>query len=439
MQPTLNSTSEDRAYGNAPTQTDVRAMAVAIALFFMVGSLTCLNDVIIPHLKSIFELSYAEAMLVQFSFFSSYFVFSYPGAKLVDTLGYKRAMVGGLLIMGLGAIGFVPAAALAGFPVFLCALVVLAAGMTTVQVAANPYVTIIGPPRTASSRLNLAQAFNSVGTFIAPFFGAMLILKGARPVSPAALHTMSETSRQLYRVTEAGSVRLPYIAMAIVLLLLAIGLASIRLKPQQAALDQTRDFRPGAYAAHPPHHSIWHQPWLLGGALGIFVYVGAEVAIGSLLISFMELSSIAAFTEARAAGYLMLYWGGAMLGRFIGSMILTCIPTGPILCDAAICSILCIVTAVIAHGHLAMYALLAVGLCNSIMFPSIFALGIQGLGSLTSKGSSLMVAAIVGGAIIPLATGKLADSVGLQLAFLLPVLCYLYIAGLGLANRRRAQ
>ncbi len=439
MQPTFNSALEDQADETAPAETDVRAMAVAIALFFMVGFLTCLNDVIIPHLKSIFELSYAEAMLVQFSFFSSYFVFSYPGAKLVDTLGYKRAMVGGLLIMGVGAIGFVPATALASFPVFLCALVVLAAGMTTVQVAANPYVTIIGPPRTASSRLNLAQAFNSVGTFIAPFFGAMLILKDARPVSPATLHRMSEASRQLYRVTEAGSVRLPYIAMALALFLLAIGLASIKLKPQQSVLDQTRDFRPGAYDSSFSQQSVWHQPWLLGGALGIFVYVGAEVSIGSLLISFMELPSIAAFTEARAAGYLMLYWGGAMLGRFIGSAILTRVPTGPILGGAAFCSILCIVTAVTAHGHLAMYSLLAVGLCNSIMFPSIFALGIQGLGQLTSKGSSLMIAAIVGGAIVPLATGKLADSVGLQLAFLLPVLCYVYIAGLGLANRRRAQ
>ncbi len=437
MQPTLNSVSEQPKYGSAPTETDLRAMAVATALFFMVGFLTCLNDVIIPHLKSIFELSYAEAMLVQFSFFSSYFVFSYPGAKLVDRLGYKRAMVSGLLIMGLGAISFLPAATLASFPVFLCALVVLAAGMTTVQVAANPYVTIIGAPRTASSRLNLAQAFNSVGTFIAPFFGAMFILRGAKPASPAALHAMSAASRQLYRVTEAGSVRLPYIAMAVVLLLLAIGLASIKLKPQQAAIDQTRDFRPGAYAAPPSQQSVWRQPWLLGGALGIFVYVGAEVAIGSLLISFMELPSIAGFTEARAAGYLMIYWGGAMLGRFIGSAILTRIPTGRILGASAIGSMVCIMTAVTAHGHLAMYSLLAVGLCNSIMFPSIFALGIQDLGPLTSKGSSLMIAAIVGGAIVPLATGKLADSAGLQLAFLLPVLSYVYIAGFGFANQRR--
>ncbi len=414
-------------------------MAVAIALFFMVGFLTCLNDVIIPHLKSIFELSYAEAMLVQFAFFSSYFVFSYPGARLVDALGYKRTMVAGLLIMGLGATGFLPAATLASFPIFLSALVVLAAGMTTVQVAANPYVTIIGPAATASSRLNLAQAFNSVGTFIAPFFGAMLILKGAKPLSASALHTMSDASRQLYRVTEAASVRLPYIGMALVLLFLAIGLASIKLRPQQTTINQTRDFRPGAYAEASHHLSIWRRPWLLGGALGIFVYVGAEVAIGSLLISFMELPGIAGFTEAKAAAYLMIYWGGAMVGRFIGSAVLTRLPTGPLLGAASVGSIACITTAVTAHGHLAMYALLAVGFCNSIMFPSIFTLGIQGLGPLTSQGSSLMIAAIVGGAIIPLATGKLADSIGLQLAFVLPLICYVYIAGLGFANRSRAR
>jgi MFS transporter, FHS family, L-fucose permease len=188
----------------APVETDVRAMGVAIALFFMVGFLTCLNDILIPHLKSIFDLSYGEVMLVQFAFFSSYFIFSYPGGKLVDAVGYKRAMVGGLIIMGLGALGFVPAATLASFGVFLAALVVLAAGMTTVQVAANPYVTIVGPPATASSRLNLAQAFNSVGTFIAPFLGAMFILKGARPLASERLHSMSEAARQLYRATEAS-------------------------------------------------------------------------------------------------------------------------------------------------------------------------------------------------------------------------------------------
>jgi FHS family L-fucose permease-like MFS transporter len=413
-------------------------MTVATALFFMVGFITCLNDVIIPHLKSIFELTYAEAMLVQFAFFSSYFVFSYPGGKVVDWLGYKRAMVIGLLIMSAGAIGFLPAANYAAFPIFLIALVILAAGMTTVQVAANPYVTIIGPAATASSRLNLAQAFNSVGTFIAPFFGSMLILRGAKPISPQRLHSMAEVARQAYRTAEASSVRVPYFGMALVLFCLASALSLIKLKPQQAAASRTRNFRPGQFAnLSTSSESIWDHPWLFAGALGIFTYVGAEVAIGSLLVSFMGLPAIAGLPEAKAADFLMVYWGGAMIGRFIGSAVLQHVRTGRLLCLAAITAFCLALTTILGHGHLAMYALLAVGICNSIMFPSIFTLGIQGLGPLTSKGSSVMIAAIVGGAVIPLTTGKLADHIGLQPAFLLPALCYVYIAGLGVAADRR--
>jgi len=292
------------------SKTDSRAMSVAIALFFMVGFLTCLNDILIPHLKSIFELSYAEVMLVQFSFFSSYFVFSYPGGKLVDSIGYKRTMVSGLMVMGLGALGFVPAAKFASFPIFLAALVILAAGMTTVQVAANPYVTIIGPPATAASRLNLAQAFNSVGTFIAPFLGAALILKGAEPLAPERLHSMSEAARQIYRSTEASSVRLPYLGMALFLFFLALGLAMIKLQTGGAGPAQTQDFHAGAFAdGRGTVKSVFERPWLIAGAAGIFTYVGAEVAIGSLLVNFMGLPRIAGLHAAVAANYLMIYWG----------------------------------------------------------------------------------------------------------------------------------
>ena len=422
---------------NVPLETDTRSMTVATALFFMVGFLTCLNDVIIPHLKSIFELSYAEAMLVQFAFFSSYFVFSYPGGRLVDKLGYKRTMVAGLLIMAVGALGFLPAANYATFAIFLAALVILAAGMTTVQVAANPYVTVIGPPATASSRLNLAQAFNSVGTFIAPFLGSLFILKGAKPITPERLQSMSEVARQAYRTAEASSVRIPYIGMALVLSCLAIGLALIKLKPQESTANLTQDFRPSAFADSPNTDSIWRHPWLLTGALGLFTYVGAEVSIGSLLVNFMGLPQVAGLPEAKAANFLMVYWGGAMVGRFIGSALLQRLPTGPVLGSAALAACCLVVLTIVTHGHIAMFALLAVGFCNSIMFPSIFTLGIQDLGSLTSKGSSLMIAAIVGGAIIPLGTGKLADHIGLQAAFLLPAICYVYIAGFGLASSRR--
>ena len=426
-------------YDYSPVRTDTRAMTVATALFFMVGFLTALNDVIIPHLKSIFELSYKEAILVQVAFFTSYFVFSYPGGKLVEWLGYKRAMVIGLLVMAVGALGFLPAAKFAVFPIFLGALVILAAGMTTVQVAVNPYVTVIGPSRTASSRLNLAQAFNSVGTFFAPRLGAIFILGAvAAPVTPAVLHSMSAAARQFYRTTQASSVRLPYIGIALVLALLALALALIRLDTQNTAADHTQDFRPGAFAeAFEPAGSIWSRPWLLAGALGIFVYVGAEVSIGSLLINYMGLPQIASYPEAIAAGFLSFYWGGAMIGRFIGSAALQKLRTGPVLGTAGIIACGLVVTSLVTHGHTAMWALIAVGLFNSIMFPSIFTLGIQDLGPLTSKGSSLMIAAIVGGAVIPFITSSLADRNGLQSAFIVPAICYVYIAAFGLAAVRR--
>jgi FHS family L-fucose permease-like MFS transporter len=420
-------------------KTDTRAMTVTTALFFMVGFLTCLNDVIIPHLKSIFALNYAEALTVQFAFFTSYMVFSYPGGALVDKFGYKKTMVVGLVIMAVGAAGFIPAANLALFPVFLAALIILAAGMTVVQVSVNPYVTVIGPPKTASSRLNLAQAFNSVGTFIAPFFGAVLILRNAVPViSQKHLLRMSDVARQAYRSAQASTVRLPYIGIALVLILLAVALAALKLKPQTGMTDLTQDFRPGAFAeALSKPESIWHHPWLIAGALGIFTYVGAEVAIGSLLVNYMGLPQIGGLTESVAAKFLMVYWGGTMIGRFVGSAVLQRVRTGPILGGAGIGAFVLVVISLLTHGHLAMYALLFVGLFNSIMFPSIFTLGIQDLGPLTSKGSSLMIAAIVGGALIPLGTGALADRIGLHPAFIVPAICYIYIACYGIAAIRR--
>ena len=419
-------------------KTDTRAMSVATALFFMVGFLTCLNDIVIPHLKAIFELNYAEALLVQFAFFSSYFVFSYPGGKLVERIGYKKAMVIGLLVMATGAAGFLPAAYFALFPVFLAALIVLAAGMTVVQVAVNPYVTVIGPAATASSRLNLAQAFNSVGTFIAPFLGGLLILGGATQLTPERMHSLSSAALQTYREMQADTVRLPYIVIAVTLVLLAVALAAIKLKPQTGHTDLTQDFRPGAFAeALSKPDTIWNHPWLLAGALGIFTYVGAEVAIGSLLVNYMGLPQIAGLKESVAANFLMVYWGGAMCGRFIGSAILQRVRTGPVLAAAGAIACLLVVLSILTHGHTAMFALLGVGLFNSIMFPSIFTLGIQDLGPLTSKGSSLMIAAILGGAIIPELTGKLADKIGLHPAFIVPAICYIYIAAFGIAAIRR--
>jgi FHS family L-fucose permease-like MFS transporter len=416
-------------------KTDMRAMSVATALFFMVGFLTCLNDVVSPHLKSIFGLNYSETQAIPFFFFSSYFVFSYPGGKLVERVGYKKSMVTGLLVMAAGAVGFLPAAHLALFPLFLTALVILAAGMTIVQVAINPYVTVIGPAATAASRLNLAQAVNSFGTFIAPFIGTYLILRNAQaPASTAQLLAMSDVQRQSYRVVQASTVQAPYLIITVALVLLALALAAIKLKPQTGHTDLTQDFRPGAFAeALEKPKSIWSHKWVIFGALGIFCYVGAEVSIGNLLINYMGLPKIAALPESTAGYFLMVYWGGAMVGRFIGSAVLQKLRTGPVLSAAAIGAFLLVVLSLFTTGHVAMGALLAVGFCNSIMFPSIFTLGIQDLGPLTSKGSSILIAAILGGAIVPKIQGIIADHIGLQPSFFIPAICYVYIASFGIA------
>jgi FHS family L-fucose permease-like MFS transporter len=415
-------------------KTDVRAMSIATMLFFMWGFLTSLNDILIPHLKSIFELNYGQALLVQFCFFSSYAIFAVPSAKLVEWRGYKGTMVIGLLVMAVGAFLFLPASSAASFGMFLSALVILAAGITSLQVAANPYVANLGPPETSASRLNLAQAFNSFGTFVAPFFGGALIL-GTVALAPGKLKALSATALQAYRAEQASSVRLPYLGIGLTLVLLAIALAMVKL-PQ---MDFTRDMRPGEMDASKTDDSVWKHPVLLAGALAIFVYVGAEVSIGSFLVNYFGLPDIAGLPEATAAKYVALYWGGAMVGRFIGSWLLTKVRTSVVLGSAAVVAFVLVVTSILTHGHMAMWVILSVGLFNSVMFPSIFTVGLSGLGPLTSKGSSLMVAAIVGGALIPLAEGHLADAIGVQHAFVIPAVCYIYIALFGYLGGRKAE
>ncbi len=408
--------------------TNVRAMSIATTLFFMWGFLTSLNDILIPHLKGIFELSYTGAILVQFAFFASYAIFALPGGKIVEMIGYKRTMIFGLLTMTAGALLFIPASKAASFPFFLGALIVLAAGITVLQVAANPYVANLGPQRTASSRLNLAQAFNSFGTFLAPFFGAWLILPHIVkvPDSPALTGAALHASR----MQQASSVQLPYLGIALALAVLAIALALVKLP----TMDFTQDLRIGE--ANPlTTDKLRNHPQLFLGALGIFVYVGAEVAIGSFIINYLHLPAIGNLTLAQGGFYLSFYWGGAMVGRFIGSAVLRRFSTGLVLGCAALIAATLVVTSMLSFGHVAMFTIIAVGLFNSIMFPSIFTLGLADLGPLTGRGSSFMVASIVGGALIPLAQGKIADSsIGLHHAFILPVICYLYIAAFGLTR-----
>jgi len=392
-------------------------MAMVSTLFFAWGFLTCLNDILVPHLKNIFDLNYAEVMLVQFAFFSSYFLFSMPAGKIVEWIGYKRSMVTGLLTMAAGAFTFVPAASIPSFPVFLTALIVLAAGMTILQTSANPYVAILGPPRTASSRLNLTQAFNSLGTTLAPWFGSWLILGAAlAPASIEVVRAMGADQLLAYRIQQAASVKVPYIGLALALVVLAVTVGWFKLPVIE-------------YAEAHGHAtgSIWRQRRLVLGAVAIFVYVGAEVAIGSLMTNYFSQKEIGGLSLKDAASYLQYYWGGAMVGRFVGSALLQRMRTQTLLAINGLAAALLVTASILTFGHFAMWTLVLVGLFNSIMFPSIFTLAIAGLGPLTGKGSGLLVAAIVGGAIIPELQGLLTDKIGIHHAFFLPVICYIYI------------
>jgi FHS family L-fucose permease-like MFS transporter len=475
-------------------------LAVVTTLFFMWGFLTCLNDILVPHLKPIFDLNYTEVMLIQFAFFGAYFLFSIPSSKVIDWIGYQPSMVVGLLTMGAGAFLFVPAASVPSYPLFLVALIVLAAGITCLQVAANPYVTVLGNPATASSRLNLTQAFNSLGTFLAPFFGGLLILTAA-PKSMEEIRAMAPDALQAYRLHEAATVKTPYVGLGLALVLLAIAIGSFKLpkipQAQRKVGEKVND-------------SIWKHRNLIFGAIGIFVYVGAEVPIGSFLVNYFSQPEIGGLTEKIAASFVSFYWGGAMLGRFIGSsflagakakymglvtvasvaLILLSYPieshmppgyqpgvpnltwlawlvvagrplfalvaiaaavialvamlrggtatanTGVLLGICAISTSALVAISMLTNGHFAMWSIILVGFFNSIMFPSIFTLGVAELGPLTGDGSGIMIMAIVGGAIIPLAQGAIADRIGIHHAFFLPVVCYLYILFFALSGSK---
>jgi len=395
----------------------IRPLAILTTLFFLWGFLTSLNDILVPHLKSISDFTYTKVMLVQFAFFSAYFLFSVPWSMVVNKIGYQKTMVVGLVSMSLGALLFVPAASIPSFPLLLAGLMILAAGITGLQVSANPYVLVLGKPETASSRLNLTQAFNSLGTTLAPLLGGLFILKAA-PLAAEQLKQLSPQALHAYRMDQVATVKMPYIVISIALILLAVAIAIVKLpnieQPAVNPGEKTKD-------------SIWKHPNLLFGALGIFTYVGAEVSIGSFMVNYLGQPEIAGFSPKIAAGYVSFYWGGAMVGRFIGSAVLQKVKTGRLLAVCAVCSATLVTVSMLTSGNLAMWTMLAVGLFNSIMFPSIFALGIAELGPLTGTGSGLMSMAIVGGAIVPVIQGAIADHSGIHHAFLLPVICYLYI------------
>lgn len=381
-----------------------KALTSLTILFFMMGFITCLNDILIPYLKEIFNLDYGQAALVQFCFFGAYGLTSIPASKIIERMGYQVGMVLGFAITALGCLLFFPAVSFHSYNLFLFALFILASGIVLLQVAANPYVSVIGPKESASSRLTMVQAFNSFGTFLAPFFGSYFILRG------------------ISKATDAGAVRYPYLFIAAVLVVIAFALSRIKLPSLNTEVTNSTSWR-----------KVLKDPSLLMGVVGIFSYVGAEVAIGSFLVNYVM--GLMPMQETEAATLVALYWGGAMVGRFLGIFTLKEFSPGKVLAVHSMLAIALIMISINSRGIMSVYSMVLVGLCNSIMFPTIFTLGIKNLGpGEEQKGSGILATAILGGALIPVLTGEVADRMGFRVAFLLPVFCYAYIAFLGLRN-----
>jgi FHS family L-fucose permease-like MFS transporter len=404
---------------------DSRLQVFVFALFFIFGGITSLNDVIIPKLKELFTLSYTQAMLVQFCFFTAYAVVGIPGARLVKKIGYMRGAVAGLGLMMLGCLMFIPASQTAAYPLFLAALFVLASGVVIVQVVANPLISMLGKPETAHSRLTFAQGFNSLGTTIFPYFGAILIL-GA--LASQSAETLSGAALDAYRTAESQAIVNGYLGLAAALAVVAgvVWLFRNSLKGEQheastglAGLDLLRQWRFGF------------------GALCIFLYVGAEVSIGSLIVSYLSDSRVMGLADAEAGKLIAWYWGGAMVGRFIGSAVLRLITPGKVLAGVAVGAVVLIAVSTQTSGVVAGYSLLAIGLMNAIMFPTIFSLACEGLGARSADGSGIINVAIFGGAVIPLLTGLIVDGSGsIAFGLALPGLCYGVIAMYGLKTAR---
>lgn len=423
-----------------------KAFIVVTSLFFMWGFITVLVDSLIPRLREIFELTYFQAGLVQFAFFIAYGLISIPAGHLLSRIGYKKGMLVGLATMGVGCLLFWPAASMRLFPLFLIGYFVLAGGMTVLQVAANPYVSVLGPEKTASSRLILSQAFNSLGTAIAPIVGAILILSDNIKTGDE-IKALTETDKLAYFASEAAAVQTPFIFLAGSLLLLA-GLIAIFKLPQVLEESVT-----GGYGA-----ALKNKKLVLG-AIGIFVYVGAEVAIGSYLVNyFMDMnmaemikgnptmSSISssllgkdlAGVDAKGivGAFVMFYWTGAMVGRFLGAVLTRIMVPGKVLAFFGLGAITMIVISMMTTGFVSMWSILAVGLFNSIMFPTIFTIGIEELGDLKPQGSGILCTAIAGGAFIPPLYGLFTDQIGFKTAFLFVIVCYAYIFYYGWRSRK---
>ena len=394
------------------------------ALFFIFGGITSLNDVIIPKLKDLFTLSYAQAMLVQSAFFAAYFIVSIPAAAIVRRVGYMRTAVVGLLTMTAGCLLFIPASSSGVFATFLIALFVLASGITIVQVVANPLISLLGAPQTAHSRLTFAQAFNSLGTTVFPYVGAILILGSLATVDPA---TLSGAALDAFRAEETRVVVHTYIGLAIALVIVAALVWHNRKK-----LVET----PAPKVSMMKAFELLRQPRFAFGAACIFLYVGAEVAVGSVIVNYLMEANVLGLSAEDAGKHVPLYWGGAMVGRFIGAALLRMFSPGKVLACAAGMTIALLLVSANSTGVVSGWSLLAVGLFNSIMFPTIFSLACEGLKERAAEGSGLICVAIVGGAIVPLVTGHAADAMGLKMALAVPAICYAIILCFGVFARR---
>ena len=389
-------------------QNHTPALVVLTTLFFMMGFITCMNDILIPHLKDIFDLTYVQAMLIQFCFFTAYAIMSIPMGYLVGKIGYKNGVISGFVLTAIGCLLFYPAAGSHSYATFLGALFILASGVTLLQVAGNPYVTLLSKPGKESATLTLVQAFNSLGTTIAPQIGAFLIL--------------ADATQTVSKAEQISSVQIPYLGLAGLLIILAVFVKMIRLPDARKIAEEESEHN------HDGKHSVWQYHHLVFGAAGIFCYVGAEVSIGSLLVS--VLGYLKGLDHASAAKYLSFYWGGAMVGRFLGSAIMAKIAPNRYLAFNATAAVVLLGVAMLAgkaSADVAMWALLAIGFFNSIMFPTIFSLATKGLGRFTSSASGVLCTAIVGGAIVPVVQGWVADTQGLMISFVVSAICYVYI------------
>ncbi|KAB8031946.1 sugar MFS transporter [Fluviispira multicolorata] len=408
------------------TEKSNAAIGVVSTLFFLFGFITCLNDVLIPHLKELFTLTYAQTMLVQTTFFAAYFIVSWPASKLITKFGYKSSFLIGLILTALGCFSFVLAAKIAIYYVFLSGLFILASGVTIIQVAANPYLTIIGSKARASSRLIFAQGLNSLGTTIAPLIGSALILSVAVKTADEIV-ALSTTDLAIYRATQASSVQLPYIGLTCFVILIALALCFFKFPNNKIVVQKTNTIS--------KKFKLFDHPTLVMGTIGIFAYVGAEVAIGSLMINFIAEPTIGNIPFSEAGKFLSAYWGGAMVGRFIGSYITTKIQPSKVLFIHAIIACTLVALTIMGTGYFALVCIVAVGLFNSIMFPTIFVLSTEKLGVHVEKGSGIICMAIVGGAVIPLIQGYIADISNLSISYIVPLICYVYIAFFALKTK----